>query len=105
MNTLQYANEKFHSAVLMLVENGTAQERLRNAFTAFHPVQASDFDDAKMCTKYEEIMQRLTVVRDPDKGYVSATLEVMSDEEARSINRLIVGLAIEIAEARAQGNG
>ncbi|SRR6266436_10447331 len=102
MGDLRYANEKFHTAAYALARNGSLKKRLHSAYMSFHPIQAKDFADPELRALYEEIMRRLTVVEDADKGYVPATLEKMTDEEADAVSSLIMELAFGIQDACAR---
>lgn len=102
-----YPHEKFSNAVDTLAGPAPLQTRLHHAWMSFHAIQPKDFTDLghpEMQTAYEEIMTRLTKVRDadPEKGYVPATLERMTTEEATELSRMIVALAFDIAQARAR---
>jgi len=105
MSDIHYANEKFYNAVDSLCGDGPLKTRIHYAFMSFHPVQASDFADAELRAKYEEIRRRLTVVKDgpEDRGYVLNTLDAMSDDEARQLSHLIVELAFNIEDVCARG--
>ncbi|MER9278768.1 hypothetical protein [Mesorhizobium sp. M0522] len=82
--SIEYALEKFTAVTgMMATSSGRLQERLHSAYLTFHPVQERDFPTDEMKSLYREIMERLTVVKDPDAGYVPATLAVMSDDEAK----------------------
>lgn len=101
---LSYAYEKFSIAVGSMASSAAPiQRRLHSAYMSFHPVQARDFKDEGMRGLYMQIMDGLTKVKDPDTGYVPATLAQMTDEEAQRIAGLIVDLFFSIARAHLKG--
>jgi hypothetical protein len=92
MKNYSYAHEKFGTAVQSLATSSSSiQDRLHSAFMSFHPVQARDFKEPEVREAYEEIMQRLTAVKDDPHslGTVRVTLNQMSDHEASEIAQLI----------------
>ncbi len=95
---LSYPFEKFMVAVDALATSPERlQDRLHSAFMTFHTIRVEDFDDPDMQSALNEIMDRLTKVRDAEKGYVPATVEQMSDEDAKDVAELIFGLFMDIA--------
>jgi len=100
MGELSYPYEKFYNAVSVLARSTRSiQDRIHSAYMSFHPISASDFKDPEMASTYQEIMNRLTKVKDAEKGYVPATLGQMDDDEASLIADKIVDLFAAIARA------
>jgi hypothetical protein len=101
MDPLAYPWEKFSNAVYALASEGPLQERILAAYMSFHVLTAKDFTDPDLREQFEEIERRLTVVKDdPQKGFVPATLDRMSDAEAREVASLIVEMTFSIASER-----
>jgi len=101
MSDISYANEKFYTAVDALCGGGPLRQRIFSAYMSFHTISHHPFDNKDLQTKFDEIMRRLTVVKDgdEDKGYVQNTLDKMSDRDAEEVSSLIVELAFNIQEA------
>lgn len=100
MGELGYPYEKFYNAVSVLARSPRRiQDRILSAYMSFHPIKSSDFKDPEMATSYQEIMDRLTTVKDSEKGHVPATLDQMSDSEASVVADKIVDLFVAIARA------
>ena len=101
MTDLAYAWEKYSTAIHSLTGEGSLQDRLHGAFTSFHALRPQDFNDPELREQCQKIWDRLTVVKsDPIKGHVPATLEQMSDGEARQVRDLILDMTFMIARAR-----
>jgi hypothetical protein len=103
MFNLNYAAEKFGTAIYSLIGTGSHQKRLHSAYSSFHVLRPDDFQSyPDLKDLYEEIMRRLTVVRDQPKeiGYVPATLAQMNDQEAAEIATKILDMYIMIQAER-----
>ena len=100
VDPLSYPWEKFSMALFSLAREGPLQSRLHGAYMSFHPLRAQDFNDPGLRDRYQEIMRRLTAVKNSEKGHVPATLEKMSDEEAGEVANLILDITFAIASAR-----
>lgn len=98
LSKLAYPYEKFSSALEALAtSSATLQRRLEVAYLTFNPVKEDDFDDDEMRSAYREIMESLTKIKDPGRGYVPATLAQMNDEEAEAVAEKIYDLFFEIS--------
>jgi hypothetical protein len=94
---LMYANEKLSSAVRYMVASPKGlHDRLDGAYATFHTLHAEHNLEAlppDLRSKLESIFERLT--REEAKGSegkVSATLNVMSEEDARDLAQQIFDL-------------
>lgn len=100
MGELSYPYEKFYNAVSVLARSTRSiQDRIHSAYVSFHPIRVSDFKDPEIAASYQELMDRLTKVKDAEKGHVPATLEQMDDDEASLVADKIVDLFAAIARA------
>lgn len=98
-----YAHEKFADAIGSLVGLGTIQNRLLKAAMSFHPIQDEHFTNPRLAADYRKIMDMLTSDEsDPDKGYLTTTLERMSDERAAKIANLIWNLTFDLMSEGAE---
>jgi len=89
----EYALEKLRLAIEgMAVSPRPLQLRLESAHLTFHPIREDDFPSDGMKAIYRDLMDRLTAVKDPSRGYVPATVAQLSDDEAEEIARMIVNL-------------
>jgi len=98
MTNLGYAWEKLFSAVLsMAMGENNVQSRLYDAFLGFHTLKTEDFPE-DLQKDFNEIMNKLTEVKTQtgNEGIVRATLNVMSDMDARNLAENIVSLYTEI---------
>ncbi|OPH82380.1 hypothetical protein [Nitrobacter vulgaris] len=103
MADLSYVWEKFSTAVYSLAGNGRMQDRLWSAYSSFHPIQVSDFDnDPEMQSNFREIMNRLTAKAEghAGEGKVPSTLRQMSDDEAVELSKSIIEFCFDVARAR-----
>jgi len=103
MSAMSYPYEKLMVAVdAMATSPQRIQDRLHSAYMSFHPLRPTDFPEGKMRVAYVEIMDRLTRVKDadPDKGFVRATLDRMSDEDAGNLASKIFDLFLDVARER-----
>jgi hypothetical protein len=101
MDPLSYPWQKFSSAIYSLAGEGSLQSRIGGAYATFHVLQVEHFKDhPDLWDQYQQIIDRLTVIKNPDEGYAAATLEQMPDDEACEVITMILDLAFMIAEAR-----
>jgi hypothetical protein len=101
IDPLSYPWEKFSTAIYSLAGEGPLQKRIYAAYGSFHTLRPDNFTDhPDLRDQYEEIMGRLTAIKNPEKGHVPATLEQMSDDEARKVATLIIEMAFAITSAR-----
>ena len=104
MSDLNYAAEKFWSAIGSLAGNGPIKQRLESAFLHFHPIKPDDFANAETRKDYEDLMRRLTVVKDDAKGHVPSTIAAMTEEQAENVTGLIVSLCHSIEWGSPRGS-
>lgn len=103
MANLRYAWEKLYVAVLnMATGEDSVQSRLFDAFLSFHTLKTEDFPE-DLQERFNEIMNKLTEVKTPvgDEGIVKATLNKMSNMDARDLAEKIVSLYNEITSRNA----
>jgi hypothetical protein len=92
--SLSYAWEKFHTAVLTLTGDGSARERLYNAYIfSIGHIKTSEDIPEDLREKFENLRAKLTSI-DPvgQEGKVQATVSSMNDFEISRITEEIVSI-------------
>ena len=91
-----YQHEKLQNAVSSLATSPLPlRERVLNAYSSFLTLDDDDFEEPQR-SKFNQLMEMLTKVKNPDRGHVPATLEVASENELQEIARLIFELFVEV---------
>ena len=100
-NDKYYAWEKFGAAVRALAtSDGPWSRRLDNAYGEFHAAGEDDMPDEETKSIYRQLIARLTWAEDTTgKGTLPATLDKISDTEARGIASLIKDIESSLAHA------
>lgn len=93
-----YEREKLGNAVdALAVSAAPIQKRLEYAWEAMHTLIGHGLSDPERQAEFDEINQKLTSDKsDGHKGYLVATCEGLSDDDAREIAQAIVDLNARI---------